>query len=127
MNAAELRGSFAEAARQADLMLAIRPQISAIDPILIRPNEKDGAGNTDYTTGVWYWTITDRAAYYHKMADRVSGTTGTLVAPLPQKAAFATDDQDAGRFAGWYKSDWDASNWKNGFDRHAVLFAGLHR
>jgi len=76
------------------------------------PSEKNVEGRTDYNSGIWYWGITDRAAYYQKLADMQSGKTGKLVAQLPQQAKFTTDPKDEGRFAGWYQSDWNTSNWK---------------
>jgi len=112
MNDAELASNFAEAAKQADAMLAIRPKLHAINSFLMMPNEKNETGGTDYKSGVWYWSITDRAAHYRKMADSINGTTGQLIAPLPQQAAFSIDPKDEGRFAGWYQENWNTQNWE---------------
>jgi len=111
MNAAELAGDYAEAARQADTMLAIRPKLHAIDSFLMMPQEKNAKGGVDYDSGVWYWGIADRAAYYRHLADIVSGKAGKLVAMIPDEAAFNIDPRDEGRFAGWYESAWDVSAW----------------
>ena len=112
MNAAELSGNFAEAARQAKVMLAIRPQLNAINEFYILPSEKQADGSVDNNSGVFYWGIADRAAYYQKLEEMIDGTTGKLIAPLPQVAAFTTDPHDEGRFAGWFKSDWNTRDWK---------------
>jgi hypothetical protein len=112
MNKAELSGDYVEAARQANLMLSIRSKLHAINSFLIMPNEKNANGKTDFNTGVWYWTITDRAAYYQKLADMQSGKTGKLITELPETAKFKTDPKDEGRFAGWYLPDWNTSDWQ---------------
>jgi hypothetical protein len=111
MNAADLAGNYAEAARQANLMLAVRPRLYAINSFLMMPQEKNDKGGVDYNSGVWYWGIADRAAYYQKLADMQTGKTGKLVAELPQSAAFSTDPKDGGRFTGWYRSDWNTAKW----------------
>jgi hypothetical protein len=113
MNQADLKGDYAEAAKQANIMLAIRPKLYAINSFLMMPNEKNAKGGTDYNSGIWYWGVTDRAAYYQKLAEMQSGKTSKLVAQLPQQAKFATDPKDEGRFAGWYQAGWDTSKWKN--------------
>ncbi len=112
MNDAELHGTFAEATRQAKVMLSIRPQLFAIDPFLMKANERTPEGGVDYSTGVWGWAVTDRMEYFQKLTDLTSGVTGDLVALLPQKPAFTIDPKDEGRFAGWFKEDWNAANWK---------------
>ena len=64
------------------------------------------------SSGVWYWQVGERATYYRKLDDMWSGKTGTLVAKLPAQASFATDPLDEGRFAGWYRPDWDSAKWQ---------------
>ena len=66
----------------------------------------------DFKSGVWYWGVADRVKHYRKLADAMSGKTGTLVALLPERAAFALDPQDEGRFAAWYRADWNAEAWR---------------
>lgn len=112
MNAADLSGNYSEAARHAAAMLQIRPQLHAINSFLMMPSEKKTDGSTDYNSGAWYWTVTDRAAYYQKLADMLSGKTGNLVAMLPDQAAFSVDPKDEGRFAGWYETDWSTQAWQ---------------
>ena len=85
MNDAELHGNFAEAARQAQVMLDARGKLFAINPFLMKANERAPGGGLDFSSGTWYWTITDRMEYYQKMHDLTSGKTGDLVAMLPQK------------------------------------------
>ncbi len=111
MSVADLAGNFAEAARQANIMLTIRPRLYAINSFLMLPQEKDAKGGINYDSGVWYWGIADRAAYYQQLADRMSGKSGTLVAMIPHQAAFSIDPYDEGLFAGWYESAWDTSRW----------------
>jgi len=106
LTAAESSGDFAAAVRHADRMLAIRKELHAIDPFFIWPDENG------YHTGVWYWTITDRRKFYQSLADKVSGTSGTLVAMLPREADFRTDPHQDGLFAQWYEPALEPSGWK---------------
>jgi hypothetical protein len=112
MNAADLSGDYAQAARHAQSMLAIRPQLHAINSFLMMPNEKKPNGSVDYNSGVWYWSITDRAAYYQKLADMQSGKNGSLVAALPTQALLSVDPKDDGRFEGWFREDWNTKRWR---------------
>jgi hypothetical protein len=112
MNEAEFAGDFAGAARSAGQMLELQHQLAAIDPFLMPAQEKRANGAVDYNSGVWYWTVGDRQKYYQSLADKLSGKTGNLVALLPERAAFSTDPTDEGRFAGWYRADWNTRNWK---------------
>jgi hypothetical protein len=113
MNDADLSGNYAEAARQADLMLQVRPKLHAISSFFMMPSEKKPNGSAEPSSGVWYWGITDRAKYYRKLADKMTGKTGSLVAMLPQRAAFTLDPDDEGRFAGWYRPDWNTQRWNS--------------
>ncbi|MBN1418905.1 MAG: DUF4838 domain-containing protein [Planctomycetes bacterium] len=105
MSAAEAAGAFAEAARQADRMLAIRKELHAIDPFFIWYDEER------YHSGIWYWGLAERKAFYASLADRISGKTGDLVALVPEEAGFRTDPHDEGLFAGWYAPDLDGKGW----------------
>src|SRR6202035_3079519 len=106
MSAAEWAGDFANAATLADQMMARRKALFAINPFFVLDNEKR------YDAGIWYWGILERAAYFRKLADLTSGKTGDLVALLPEEAAFRTDPNDEGRFAGWQHPGWDATGWQ---------------
>jgi hypothetical protein len=106
MSAAEADGDYAEAAAQAQRMLEVRPELHAISPFFIQPHEEG------YHTGVWYWRIADRRAYYQSLADRVSGKAGTLVASLPRTALFRTDPHDDGLFTGWYAPKRSEAGWR---------------
>jgi hypothetical protein len=112
MNDAEFAGDFAGAARAAAQMLTLRHELAAIDPFLMTAEEKKADGSVDNNSGVWYWTVSDRQKYYQSLADKLSGKSGTLVALLPERAAFSTDPTDEGRFAGWYRADWNTQSWK---------------
>ena len=105
MHAAEFRGDFAEAAKQAQRMLDLRPQLHAINSFFILPDEEG------YKSGVWYWKVSDRRDFYQSLADKTTGKTGDLVAVLPERAQFRTDPHDEGRFAGWFAPDWVDESW----------------
>jgi hypothetical protein len=111
MSRADLSSDYAEAARQIERMMELRKKMNAINPFLAPPAEKDAKGNLDYNSGVYSWGIEDRLPYYRKLADKMSGKTGSLVALLPEQAAFALDPRDEGRFVGWWRSDWDTKDW----------------
>lgn len=96
MNQAELTGEFAAAAAAGTRMLTLRPQLHAINPFFIWPDENG------YHTGVWYWKITDRVAWYTLQAERQNGTAGELLAVCPETAEFCLDPHDEGLHAGWY-------------------------
>ena len=113
MSNADFAGDFAGAARAAGQMLELQRQLAAIDPFLMPAQEKLANGGVDYNSGVFYWTLGDRQKYYQQLADNQSGKTGTLVALLPNHASFSTDPTDTGRFAGWYRGDWDTRGWNS--------------
>lgn len=96
MNRAELAGDFAAAAEAGRRMLALRPPLHAISPFFIWPDENG------YHTGVWYWKIADRVAWYTTQAERLGGKEGDLIAVCPAEADFALDPHDDGLHAGWY-------------------------
>lgn len=111
MHAAEFNGDFSGAADQADEMLQIREDIHRINPFFHMPERldiKDGRGRP---SGVWYWTVDDRRAYYEDLAHRVDGTTGDLVQLLPRHARFTVDPGDMGRITGYYRTDADRGGW----------------
>lgn len=107
MSRAEFEGAFAHAADEADQMMAVRRQLFAISPYFCLDTEKG------YEAGVSYWNVTQRAAYYRKLADFVGGKTGTLIALLPERAQFQIDPHDDGRFAKWYQPTWDTTGWRD--------------
>jgi hypothetical protein len=96
MNRAELAGEFAAAAAAGTRMLALRPELYAISPFFIW-NDENG-----YHTGVWYWKVNDRIAWYTLQADRQNGKVGALLAVCPEAADFRLDPHDEGLYAGWY-------------------------
>ncbi len=87
--------------------MQLRKQLNAINPFFCLPDERR------YDSGVWYWGVLDRKAYYEKMANLLSAKSGHLVALLPEQADFRTDPYDEGRFAGWYQSQWDTKEWRS--------------
>ena len=105
MSAAEAEGDFAAAAKHAQEMLDLRPQLHAISPFFIWPDE-DG-----YHTGVWYWRIIDRRNWYQSLADKVSGKIGRGIALLPRTALSRTDPHDDGLTSGWYQPQIAETDW----------------
>jgi hypothetical protein len=96
MNRAELAGEFPAAAAAGSRMLALRPELHAINPFFIWLDENG------YHTGVWYWKIADRVAWYTLQAERQNGKTGDLLVRCPDAAEFCLDPHDEGLHAGWY-------------------------
>ncbi|MBI5094629.1 MAG: DUF4838 domain-containing protein [Candidatus Hydrogenedentes bacterium] len=105
MSAAEAAADYAEAAKQADTMMALRKDLHTIDPSYIQPFEEG------YDAGVWYWRITERAKYFRELADKLSGVTGDRVALFPESALFRTDAYDEGLVSGWYEPGQDLHGW----------------
>ena len=103
---AYFNGDFHRAAGEAKRMLRVRQKLHNINKFYIWPNEEG------YHTGVWYWTMADRRDFFESLADKMSGKRGELVAMCPAKAQFCIDPHDAGRFAGWYESDFDVDDWR---------------
>ncbi len=106
MSQADLSGDFARAAREAGRMLELRGPLHQISPFFIWPDE---AG---YHTGVWYWKVSDRRAFYQDLADKLSGKQGDAVAPLPLIAGFSLDPHDEGLTAGWYEPGNRTAKWR---------------
>jgi len=107
MQAAEFAGDFAKAARDGQHMMDVRKQLSAIDPFYLLDHEKR------YHSGVYYWGVVERIDYYQKLADKLSGKTGLLVALLPEQAKFSLDPHDDGRFNEWFSPKFDDSAWRS--------------
>jgi hypothetical protein len=106
MTEAEWACNFAEAVKQADHMLQRRQQLHALSPFYFVPDDSKPE------SGFYYWGLVARKAYYQKLADRVSGMTGELIAILPEKAGFHTDPRDEGRFAGWFAPAVPDQDWQ---------------
>jgi hypothetical protein len=106
MTRAEWACDFAEAVRQADHMLAQRKQLSELSVFYCTPEDSKAE------SGFYYWGLVARKNYYQKLADQTTGKVGTMVAVLPEKAAFRTDPRDEGRFAGWENPDWADREWQ---------------
>jgi hypothetical protein len=106
MHEAEFAADFPQAVKQAQIMLDLRKKLSDIS---IGYFDFDPA--TQKTMGLYYWDVQDRLTYYQKMADLTTGKTGSMVAVLPEKARFATDPRDEGRFFDWYQPDFKDSFW----------------
>jgi hypothetical protein len=105
MTRAEWDCNFAEAVRQADVMLEQRRRLHALSPFYCQPEDSKPE------SGFYYWGLVARKKYYQQLADRVSGKTGELVLVLPEKTAFRMDLRDEGRFAEWYAADFADQGW----------------
>jgi len=108
MNNADLAGKWDEAVKHGQEMLDIRKEISKVSIHLVEPIE----GLPNYSSGVWYWTVTDRMKYYQSLVDNVSGKTGDLVALAPAEALFRTDPCEDGIPKEWYNAGISTSDWK---------------
>jgi hypothetical protein len=115
---AEWACNFAEAVKQADYMLAQRKALHALSPLYFQPDDgkieygKKEEFKPNSESGFYYWGLVARKYYYQKLADRVSGKTGEMVAVLPEKTAFRTDPRDEGRFEEWFAPDYPEKGWK---------------
>jgi hypothetical protein len=107
MTAAEWACDFAAAVKEADRMLEQRKQLAALSPFFCTP---DDAGNK-LESGFYYWGLVARKEYYQKLANRISGKTGTLVAVLPETVPFNIDPRDEGRFSDWKAPNFDDKDW----------------
>lgn len=110
MHAAEFDGNFAAAAKQADVMFEQRQALTAISGFWTMPESKDPRQR--YWSGVWYWNLTDRRNHYQKLAARVGGQTGDLVALAPREPRFQLDPADLGKYEGWYAPDFARTKWR---------------
>ena len=111
LHEAEFNADFAGAVAQADIMLARREEIHKINPffhMLERFDITDGRGRP---SGVYYWNMDQRKAFYRNLASLIDGATGDLITVLPRQAAFAIDPGDMGRTTGWYLREHDRTNW----------------
>jgi hypothetical protein len=107
MHKAEFAADFREAARQAEYMLKQREPLFALGRSFFDINPTTGE-----SSGFYYWGTVARRDYYRKMADLTTGKTGDLIQVLAERARFAVDPRDDGRFAGWFEPDFVDRTWK---------------
>lgn len=107
MNRAEFDADFAAAAKQAQRMVDVRKDATALSRCYFDPDPKTGE-----SIGFYYWGSVSRRDYYQKMADLTTGKTGKLLAVFPEKAKFKTDPRDDGRYAGWYAPEFADKDWE---------------
>ena len=110
MHEADFAGNYAEAAKQADQMFKHREALNAICPFFNMPESRE-PGKT-YLSGAWYWNLTDRRAFYQKLADMMNGKTGELIALAPREVRFSLDEPDLGKYEHWYAPAYDRSKWR---------------
>ena len=110
MNRAEFTGNYPEAIKQADFMFQQRQALNKISGYFSIPESKDP--HRIYFSGSYYWSLTDRKAFYQKLLDLTTGKTGDLIAKAPREVKFSLDDADVGRYARWHEPDFDRSEWR---------------
>jgi hypothetical protein len=108
MNRAEFDANFVEAAKQAQRMIDVRKDATALSRFYFDPNP--AAKGESF--GFYYWGSVARHDYYQQLADLTTGKTGKLVAILPEKARFKTDLRDDGRYFGWYETEHKDGDWE---------------
>ena len=110
LHQAEFNADFAGAVAQADIMAEHRDEIYKINPFFHMPERLDPTGG-GMPSGVYYWRLDSRKAFYQDVANRINGVTGDLITVLPRQAAFAIDPGDMGRVTGWYLPEHDRKDW----------------
>jgi hypothetical protein len=63
--------------------------------------------------GFYYWGNVHRGNTYRQLAALTNGTKGDMIAILPERARFAVDPRDDGRFDGWYRPEFDDKGWSS--------------
>ncbi len=111
MERAEADADFAAAAEHAQGMIDVRKPATALSRFYWDPSTK-----TDWkpgeAEGFYYWGAMARRDYYRELTDLTNGTTGELITVLPESAKFRTDCRDDGRFDGWYRPEFDDTDWE---------------
>ncbi|MCY3024492.1 MAG: DUF4838 domain-containing protein [Planctomycetota bacterium] len=110
MSRAEFTGNYAEAIKQADYMFQQREALNKISGYFTMPETKDP--HRVYFSGSYYWNLTDRKAFYQKLLDLTTGTTGELIAKAPREVKFSLDEVDLGRYGRWHEPGFDRSKWR---------------
>jgi len=110
MHEAEFAGKYTEAARLADEMMARRVELEKLSPFYCVATTGnpvlDGGGAEGY------WGLAKRKEFYLKVAGKMNGETGALVAMAPRQVKFSLDPQDLGRFQRWHEPRYNRSEWQ---------------
>ena len=113
MERAEFDADWPEAARQAEHMNEVLKPAMDISrfywDIEAPENKKLIVGQAH---GFYYWGTMPRRDYYRELTELTNGTTGELITVLPESAKFRTDYRDDGRFDGWYRHEFDDTDWE---------------
>jgi len=107
MSRAEFDADFVEATKQAQRMIDVRKEATALSRFYFDPQPQTGE-----SYGYYYWGSVARRDYYQKMADLTTGKTGKTIVVLPEQAKFKTDPKDEGRYFGWYEEALKDSDWE---------------
>ena len=114
MERAEFDADWAEAARQAERMNEVLKPAMDISrfywDLETEANRKRSIGQAH---GFYYWGTNMRRDYYKEMAALTTGEKGEMITILPERARFRIDPRDDGRFDGWYRTDFDDSDWES--------------
>ena len=113
MERAEFDADWPEAAKQAEQMNEVLKPAMDISrfywDIEAPENKKLIVGQAH---GFYYWGTMPRRDYYRELTELTNGTTGELITVLPESAKFRTDYRDDGRFDGWYRHEFDDTDWE---------------
>ena len=93
---------YEKAAACAGRMLEVRTELNEISEFLI--------GKGAQTQG-WEMFTLGRKLKYEKLAERLNGKTGELVAALPLETKFKRDPFNVGITSEWYENDFNDSDW----------------
>ena len=114
MNEAEMNLDYARAVVASDRMMEDQRKLMKINSLFVigQPDGKGGKGLRLDKNGK-NWNGRDLG----KLAAKVDGTAGTLVAPLPLEMRFARDSFNEGVLSEWYAPSFDDAKWtmKNTF------------
>jgi hypothetical protein len=108
MSRAEFDADFTEAANQAQRMVDVRKDATALSRFYFAPNPQNGE-----SVGYYYWGSVARRDYYRSIAEMTVGTNGQMIVVLPERAKFRTDPRDEGRYFGWYDPEWKDADWES--------------
>ena len=106
MRRAEDQGDFTEARQLAEQMLELHHEIEAVNPVFYKIGDLD-RGNEDHSHMAGGWISQNRARL-----ERIDGTSGNLVAMLPDKWRFTTDPHDNGIIFRWFEPSYSTRHWQ---------------
>ena len=107
MREAEDRVEFVEAARLAERQFELHKEADAFDTAIYKMGDLNlNDEDHRHLTGGYIMQNKERQAM-------IDGTTGELVAMLPDSWSFTTDPEDEGLAEKWFAAETDTSNWQS--------------